>query len=139
MVSFNSGKIEEMTVTEHRDVVETYVRTWHEPDAEKRRQKISALWAEDCSYYNASTEFRGRAGVTEAVTEAYQAFVAQGFVFTVRAVDVNHDVVRYQWVMTPDGGGEPAAVGTHVCTLDDHGLMVCDHQFVDVAVGGRPA
>ena len=116
------------------DIPAKYMAAWHEPDAAARRKVIAELWAEDGVYYNSSTEFRGISGIEKAVTEAYEAFTKNGFVFDLVKVDVNHNAVRYQWSMVPAGGGPAAAVGTHVFTVDDSGRIVRDHQFVDEAV-----
>jgi hypothetical protein len=120
-------------MTELEGIPAKYVAAWHEPDADLRQEVIDELWAQECSYHNSGASFRGRSGIAEAVTEAHDAFIKNGFVFTVAKVDVAQDAVRYQWEMVPEGGGDLAAVGTHVFTVDGDGRIVTDHQFVDMA------
>lgn len=115
------------------ELVKKYVACWHEPDPADRRKTIAEVWAETGVYRNAGAEFHGHEGVYDAVTEAYEAFVKNGYEFRVAKVDTNHDAVRYQWVMTAAAGGEPASIGTHVATTGADGRFVRDYQFVDKA------
>jgi hypothetical protein len=118
-------------------MIERFVACWNEPDAAVRRQVIDELWAEDGTYRNASTEFAGARRVEEAVGEAYEAFGANGFVFTLASVDTNHDAVRYRWEMVPATGGPPDSIGTHVAMIGADGRFVSDHQFIDKPPTGR--
>jgi nuclear transport factor 2 (NTF2) superfamily protein len=115
------------------EIVEKYVATWAEPDAEIRRKTIAELWAIDCVYSNTATVFRGREGIEEAVTEAYDHFVPQGFGFRVAKIDVTQEAVRYQWEVFPVAGGEATMKGTQVVIIDADGRMARDHQFIDMA------
>ncbi|MFE3186547.1 nuclear transport factor 2 family protein [Streptomyces violascens] len=117
--------------------VEKYVASWAEPDAGMRRKVIAEIWAEDAIYKNAFVEFHGRKGVEDAVTQAYDLFVAtKGATFKVTKVDISMDAVRYTWEMTFPGAAEPEAIGTQVVILDENGLMANDHQFIDKAPTG---
>ncbi len=116
--------------------IEKFVSSWNDPDAAARRQVIDEIWSEDGVYRNASTEFHGRGGIEQAVTNAHDAFTANGFVFRVASVDTNHDAVRYRWEMVPKAGGEPDSIGTHVAMLGTDGRLVSDHQFIDKPPSG---
>ncbi|MYS81516.1 nuclear transport factor 2 family protein [Embleya scabrispora] len=118
-------------MSEIEAIVEKYVATWAEPDAEIRRKNIAELWAENCVYSNTATVYRGRDGIEEAVTEAYENFVPKGFGFRVARVDATQEAVRYQWEVVPAAGGEPTMTGTQVVIFDADGRMVRDHQFID--------
>ncbi|MER6735979.1 nuclear transport factor 2 family protein [Streptomyces puniciscabiei] len=123
-------------MSEIEATVEKYVASWMEPDADIRRKVIAELWAEDAVYKNPFVEFRGRKGVEDAVTQAYDLFVTKGATFKVTKVDVSMDAVRYTWEMTFPGATEPEAIGTQVVILDENGLMANDHQFIDKAPTG---
>lgn len=114
-------------------IVEKYVASWSEPDAEARREVIAEIWAPNALYKNPIAEFHGLQGIEDAVTEAYDMFATQGYTFRVAKVDSNHEAVRYTWEMTPAGAAEPEVVGTQVVTLDERGRMQRDFQFVDKA------
>jgi nuclear transport factor 2 (NTF2) superfamily protein len=116
--------------------IEKFVSSWNDPDAEARRQVIDEIWSEDGVYRNARAEYPGRAGIEEAVTNAYNAFTANGFVFRLASLDTNHDAVRYRWEMVPAQGGEPDSIGTHVAMLGADGRLVSDHQFIDKPPSG---
>src|SRR5438105_396242 len=67
-------------------MIEKYVGSWNEKDPAVRRRVIDEIWALDGVYRNAATEFRGRAGLEDAVTQAYEAFTANGFMFKLATV-----------------------------------------------------
>lgn len=113
--------------------VEKYVATWAEPDPGVRGKTIAELWAEDGVYSNSATVYRGLEGIELAVTEAYDAFVPQGFTFRVAKIDTNHEAVRYQWEVIPPGGGEPTMKGTQFVIVGEDGRWLRDHQFIDLA------
>ena len=67
------------------------------------------------------------------MSAAHDAFVANGFVFTLANLDINHDAVRYRWEMVPVDGGAPDSIGTHVAVIGTDGRLISDHQFIDQA------
>jgi SnoaL-like domain len=123
-------------MTDINTTIEKFVSSWNEPDAAVRRQVIDEVWSQDGVYRNAASEYPGRAGIAQAVDEAYQAFGANGFVFRLASIDTNHDAVRYRWEMVPAAGGEPDSVGTHVAMVGQDGRLVSDHQFIDKPPSG---
>jgi hypothetical protein len=86
---------------------------------------------------NATAEFQGRSRIEQAVTQAHDAFAANGYRFQIASVQTNHDAVRYRWEMVPAAGGEPDSIGTHVAMLDKDGRLISDHQFIDKPPSGR--
>jgi nuclear transport factor 2 (NTF2) superfamily protein len=112
-------------------MIDRFVASWNEPDPAQRRQVIDDIWSGDGVYSNVTTEYEGRNGIEQAVTEAYDAFTANGYRFQVRSVQTNHDAVRYQWEMVPAAGGEADSIGTHIAMLGTDGRLVSDHQFID--------
>ena len=115
------------------EMIRSYVASWNESDPAKRDQIIKKTWSPDGTYRNTTAEFDGYDGIARAVAAAHDAFVANGFVFTLANVDTNHDAVRYRWEMLPAGGGEPDSIGTHVAVVGTDGRLVSDHQFIDKA------
>ncbi len=113
------------------ETIRSYVASWNESDPAKRELTIEKTWSPDGIYRNATAEFDGHLGVARAVTAAHDAFVANGFIFTLASVDTNHDAVRYRWEMLPAGGGEPDSIGTHIAVVGTDGRLVSDHQFID--------
>jgi SnoaL-like domain len=115
------------------EMIRNYVASWNEGDPTKRDLTIENTWSPDGIYRNATAEFEGYDGIARAVTAAHDAFVANGFIFTLANVDTNHDPVRYQWEMLPASGGQPDSIGTHVAVVGTDGRLVSDHQFIDKA------
>jgi hypothetical protein len=120
-------------VTEISQLIGRYVACWNEPDPAARRKVIDETWSPAGVYRNASTEYEGRDGIEQAVTEAYDAFSSNGFAFEVASIQINHDAIRYQWLMVPRAGDEPDSIGTHVAVVDGDGRLVSDYQFIDTA------
>ena len=83
------------------EMIRSYVASWNESDPAKRDRTIKQTWSPDGIYRNTTAEFAGYDGIAQAVTAAHDAFVANGFVFTLANVDTNHDAVRYRWEMLP--------------------------------------
>jgi len=102
------------------EMIHSYVASWNETDPAKRDVTIEKTWSPDGIYRNATAEFEGYDGIARAVTAAHDAFVANGFVFTLANVDTNH-------------GGTPDSIGTHVAVVGTDGRLVSDHQFIDKA------
>jgi nuclear transport factor 2 (NTF2) superfamily protein len=123
-------------MTDINTTIEKFITSWNDPDAAARRQVIDDIWSEDGVYRNVRAEYHGRGGIEEAVTNAYDAFTANGFVFRLASIDTNHDAVRYRWEMVPKAGGEPDSIGTHVAMLGADGRLVSDHQFIDKPPSG---
>jgi hypothetical protein len=113
--------------------IDRYVGIWNDPDAERRRRSVAALWTEDAEHFTRNIEARGHDELTARVARAHDEFVAKGgYVFRARtAPDVHHDAVRFVWEMVPASGGAVAAVGTSVMVLAGDGRIRLEYQFPD--------
>jgi hypothetical protein len=60
------------------DIVRRYLAVWGEPDADRRRAAVTALWAPDGVEYVEGTRFSGYDALVDRVTGAYEQFVASG-------------------------------------------------------------
>jgi hypothetical protein len=60
--------------------VDRYVAFWNEPDANRRRQELTELWAEDATFLSATSEQHGWVGIEAEALETYVACGAKGFV-----------------------------------------------------------
>jgi hypothetical protein len=109
--------------------VERYIAVWNEPDPDLRRKAVAEIWHADGRYANTSRVFKGLAEIEEAVTEAYDDFVAKGFAFRLNAHAVNHNAARITWDMVPKDGGDLAARGTEYLVFAQDGRVVSDYQF----------
>jgi hypothetical protein len=88
--------------------VDRYVAFWNEPDANRRRQELTELWAEDATFLSATSEQHGWVGIEAEALETYAACGAKGFV--IRSTDESVKGVRIEspWRYTPGRGtGDP--------------------------------
>jgi ketosteroid isomerase-like protein len=112
------------------EFVQAYVAVWNEPDPAARRRSIAELWTEDAVQYLESAEYRGHRELEPRVAEAYQKFVAAGFVFAPAAAPVaHHDTVVLRIKMIPAGGGDVAWTGLCCLELAADGRIRRDHQY----------
>jgi hypothetical protein len=75
----------------------------------------------------------GHDELQERVTTAYEKWVKPG-VFAFRAVpnaNGHHGSVRFNWEMYRVADGSTDSLGFDFMTLNDQGLIVTDHQFVE--------
>ncbi len=120
-------------MTNVAELIDRYVAVWNEPDAEKRRRGITAVFTEDAAHFTPSLEARGYQALEARVAGAYEKWVKQGgFVFrSARNAESHHHGVRFNWEMVPVAGGPVAAVGFDFLVLGDDGRIRVDYQFLD--------
>jgi hypothetical protein len=141
-------EIHEIAVPHAQELSHRYASVWNEPDAERRRQLIGELWAEDgvqllqppeAVVATASAlgvtptfEVRGHAALENRVTRAYEDFVAPGkHVFRTRPDAVAlAGVVKFHWDMVSLADGEPVGGGLELLVLDGDGRIRTDYQFI---------
>jgi hypothetical protein len=139
----------EDVVIEPKELADRYVAVWTEPDTDRRRQRITQLWAEDGVHIlEPPQEVRETAatlGMTPTlkacghdalqvrVTRSYEQFVAGGgFIFRARDNAARlDDVVKFNWEMVRTSDGEVAGVGLDILVLDDDGRIRIDYQFIE--------
>src|SRR5690606_18145636 len=112
----------ETGTTAAEQLAERYTAVWMEPDAERRRLMIAALWSEDAIHIlqptqevyaaaaeravNPTWQVRGHDELEARVTKAYEDFVASGQM-SFRAVPGAKrlgDAVTWRWQgVSPDG------------------------------------
>ena len=113
-------------------LVDRYVAVWNEPDADRRRRGIAALWVEDGAHFTPSLEARGYEALEARVTSAHDRLVrSEGYVFSAKNVAGHHDTVKFNWEMRPAGGGPVAALGFDFFVLAEDGRIRVDYQFLE--------
>ena len=130
------------------DLVARYVALWNEPDADRRRAAVPALWAAEGAQLleppeeiasvaaglgmTPSLRATGHAALVDRVARAYEEFVAPGtYRFRARGVPARlDDVVTFRWEMVA-ADGEVAAVGLEFLVLGADGRIRLDYQFIE--------
>ena len=118
---------------EANQIVERYVALWNEPDTDKRRVEIGALWAPDGLHYAKSHTCHGYAALESRVTRSYERSIAPGLNIFRHAnnIEAHHNVVRFHWHMQRKSTEEIVATGQELLVLDDDGRIRADYQFID--------
>jgi hypothetical protein len=115
------------------ELVDRYVALWNEPDPDRRRTEIVALWAPGGAHYAKSHTCVGYAAIEDRVTRSYDHSIAPGVhVFRhARNVEAHHNVVRFNWHMTRKSDDHIAAIGFEFLVLAEDGRIATDYQFID--------
>jgi hypothetical protein len=135
-------------VDDSRELVDRYAAIWNEPDPQRRRRAVAALWTEDAvqvlqppqAVQDAAAaldvtptfQARGHGELEARVARAYEEFVAPGeFSFKSQHNPARlGDVVKFGWEMV-SSSGEVAAVGLEFVILDADGRIQTDYQFIE--------
>ncbi len=137
-------------MTSPDELADRYVALWNEPDAERRRAAIAALWSEDGVHVlqppedireaaaapglglTATLDARGHAALEVRATSAYEQFIAPGEFSFRRRDNVARlgDVVKFNWEMV-SGNGEVAGAGLEFLVLGPDGRIRTDYQFIE--------
>ena len=114
-------------------IVERYVALWNEPDTDKRRTEIVALWSPDGIHYAKSHTCHGYAALETRVSGSYERSIAPGLNIFKSAdnVQAHHNVVRFNWHMQRKATDEIVATGSELLVLADDGRIEADYQFID--------
>ena len=86
-----------------RDIVDTYLAMWNEPDADRRAGLIERAWAGDAGYVDPVLEAEGPAALSDMVAGVHDRF--PGHRFRLRSgIDLHHERLRFAWDLAgPDG------------------------------------
>ena len=96
-------------------IARTYLETWNETSAERRRSILSQHWTQDATYVDPLMQGEGRAQIDALVAAVQQRFPGFRFVLT-GAPNGHGDHVRLSWSLGP-AGAEPPIAGSDVVNL----------------------
>jgi len=90
------------------DLIDRYIATWNETEAERRRDLIARTWTEDSTYLDPLMRGEGRGGIDDMIRGVQAQF--PGLLFRRTSdVDAHNNRVRFAWELGPEGG--PALTG----------------------------
>jgi hypothetical protein len=113
-------------------LVQRYLETWNETDADARLAAIETLWAEDGTYVDPLARVAGPGQISNLIG-AVQGQLP-GHVFRLLdGVDAHHDVARFGWELVPAGGGESVVEGFDVAVTDEGRRIRSVVGFLDKA------
>jgi len=123
-------------MTDIEELIERYVSVWNEPDIDRRRIGIVALWTEDGAHITHGFEYPGYATIEARIAQVHDLFVATG-AYVFRRTDIiaaRDNVVRFDWQMLPANGGEPAGAGFDLLVLSEDGRIRVDYHFHEASL-----
>jgi hypothetical protein len=114
---------------ETTSVVDGYVATWNERDAEARRALVAATFAHDAEYVDPLMSGRGIDGIDTMIAAAQQQFPGHTFALAA-GPDEHNDRVRFSWVLS-SAEGDAVAGGTDFALLAADGRLQSVTGFLD--------
>jgi hypothetical protein len=111
------------------NIVQRYIDSWNETDAERRRELIAEVFTQDASYTDPLIAAKGRDAIDQFVAAAQHQFA--GLVFSLGGpIDAHHDLARFTWHLGPPGAPEPVVIGFDVAVADN-GRLRDVYGFID--------
>jgi hypothetical protein len=141
-------------MSDPKQLVDSYVAQWNEPDPDVRAELIRRLWAADglhvlvnppqemreaaasLAFPVPPLEVRGHEALIARVARAYDMFIASGdhvFEATGEPHVLRPNLVGLRWTALETRTRERTGGGFDVLSLDDDGRIRTDHQFVDMS------
>ena len=113
--------------------IDTYVSTFNETDAQRRRAAIARAWAADGAYRDPVMTSDGHAGIDAMLAGVQARF--PGFVLKrTSKVDAHNGSARFSWSLGPASG--PTVVeGVDFCELAPDGRLQSVVGFIDKMPG----
>ncbi len=111
-------------------VVETYIASWNEGDAARRRELVAAAFTHDARYVDPLMSGAGTDEITAMIGAAQAQFPGHRFELSF-GPDAHNDVVRFAWQLV--GANGPVAGGIDFATLADDGRLRNVTGFLETA------
>ena len=118
------------------EIVDRYIAVWSITDPDERAEAVSDLWTPDGVEFIEGKQFFGHAALTERVTEAHEAFVANGAYTAAGGEDAarHDDVVVFTIRLdhadrTTHPAGDTAWSARVFLLLDEEGRVRADYQL----------
>ena len=106
---------EHIEMTSALEIATTYLATWNEKDADRRRTLIAEGWSPDATYVDPLMSANGAGQINEIIGAVHKRF--PDFHFTLIGTPDGHgDNVRFSWGLGPMDA-EPAIEGSDVVQL----------------------
>jgi hypothetical protein len=117
-------------MTNHTELIDRYLATWNESNADRRKQLIEQTWTPDGVYLDPLIEAKGRDRI-DAMIYAVQRKYA-GLRFRRSApVDGFNDQLRFSWELVPETGH--AVIGGTDFAVVQGALLRAVTGFIDFA------
>jgi len=113
--------------------VTEYLRAWNVTDPAERVALLAQVTTADVRYVDPLADVTGPEGLGALIEQVQAQF--PGVPLTLHSgPDAHHDVVRFSWALTPEGG-EPVVIGTDAVLLADDGRFALVTGYLDKVPG----
>jgi SnoaL-like domain len=119
-----------------QQLVEQYIDTWNETDAEARDSAVARVWTDGARYVDPLADVTGREQISALIGSVQEQAPGHVFRLVDGDIDAHHNVMRFSWELVPTSGGEPLAVGFDVAETADDGRIHSVLGFLDKAPTG---
>ena len=117
----------------HTALIDRYFDAWNETDTGRRRELISATWANDAAYLDPLLSGNGHDGIDAMIRAVHERFAHHTFRRTTE-VDGFADRLRFSWeLLTPSGAS--IVKGSDFGVVDTAGRLQSVTGFLDEAPG----
>jgi len=108
-------------MTDTNALIDRYIATWNEADADRRRALVTEVFTGDATYLDPLMGGEGTDGIAGMIGGVQERF--PGHTFRLAAgPDAHNDRVRFSGHLIPDGG-DPVALGIDFGKVADDGRL----------------
>lgn len=108
-------------MSDREQLIDTYVATWNEVDADRRSGLMEQAWVDDAYYADPAVEARGRDAISDNIDRVHQKFPDRIFCRT-SDVFVHRQRARFKWAIL-DPAGAAILAGVHYAEFADDGRL----------------
>jgi ketosteroid isomerase-like protein len=123
-------------MNEAQELVERYIDTWNETNAEARGSAVASVWTDGARYVDPLADVTGRDQISALIGSIQEQGPGHVFRLVDDQIDAHHDVMRFSWELVPASGGDPLAIGFDVAVTGDDGRISSVLGFLDKAPAG---
>jgi hypothetical protein len=123
-------------MNEAQELVERYIDTWNETNAEARGSAVASVWTDGARYVDPLADVTGRDQISALIGSIQEQVPGHVFRLVDDQIDAHHDVMRFSWELVPASGGDPLAIGFDVAVTGDDGRISSVLGFLDKAPAG---
>jgi hypothetical protein len=118
------------------ETVVLYLAAWSEPDAKRRRELVSKVWADGGTYIDGAREGQGYDGISAMIGKAQEHF--PGYRLNLASgIERHHAYVRFSWVAGGTADAPLYIKGTDFASVADDGRFSSVVGFVDAAPAAK--
>jgi SnoaL-like domain len=120
-------------MTDITTVVDDYIATWNEADADRRRELAARTFADDATYLDPLVAGETATGIADMIGAVQQQYPGHRFELAA-GPDAHHDRVRFSWHLVADGGTR-VATGIDFATIGADGRLRAVTGFLEAPAG----